>query len=77
MAGPIQMRSLAVEFSIISLQKKDRISLKWVEMLRDCSYVVRSIIWKVFNGLASVCIRVGTAVSEEVFWNEGIVKVSF
>lgn len=75
------MRSFAVEFSIIFLQKKDKSSLKWVEMLRHCSYVVRSIIWKVFNGLTLTWMvwiwGEGTAVLEEVFWNEGIVTVSF
>lgn len=49
---PVPARSLAVEFNIISIQRKDRIPLKWVEMLRDCSYVMRRIVWKFFSGLA-------------------------
>lgn len=46
---PVQKRSLAMEFTIISVQRKDRISLKWVEMPREWSSAVRSTIWKFFN----------------------------
>lgn len=66
---PVQKRSVALEFSIISVQRKDGISLKWVEKLIEWSYAVRSIIWKFFNDLAwkwMVWIRVGTALPEDV-----------
>lgn len=47
---PAPTRSLAVEFNIISVQRKDRMPLKCVETLKACSYIVVSIVWKFFIG---------------------------
>lgn len=71
----VRAKSLSIEFSIISVQRKDRVSQKWVGMLRDWISVVRSTSQKFFR--ASKCLaenRVSGATGY-VFLT-GVLKVS-